>query len=575
MSQQQSDKAPPTLWSRLLGGDPAQFTPKLVTTLREGYTAEMLRHDVIAGFTVAILALPLSMAIAIGSGVKPEVGLITSVIAGFLISALGGTRYQIGGPAAAFIVIVFSIISAHGLDGLQTATFLAGFILVAAGVLKLGSYVRYVPEPVILGFTSGIGAIIAVSQLRDFLGLDGRATLPAEVVEKIHALWHIRGTFNPTALLVGLGTLAAIVGLKAWRPKWPGLLIAVFGASALVALLHLNVDTVGSRFGGIPQSLPSPTLPNLGWSKITEVLPSAFTLAFLIAVESLLTAVAADAMTGRRHRSNMEVVAQGVANIAAPLFGGMPATGVIARTGTNIQAGARSPVAGVLHALFVLGFMLLLAPLASYLALPCLAAVLMNVAWRLLDIGEVSHFLKSAPFDDRLVLAATLLLTVFVDLNAAIGVGVVMAALLFMHRMAESQSVTFGKGGGVDEEREGEGADDLGLPANVGRLTFKGPLFFGGATRMSASLNSLGTWPSVLILDMQAVPLIDATAITAVQELTALAGKNKCHVIVAGLDTGPLEHLKRSGLFKADRITAQPTLTDAATEARRRAAGKG
>ena len=575
MSQQQSDKAPPTLWSRLLGGDPAQFTPKLVTTLREGYTAEMLRHDVIAGFTVAILALPLSMAIAIGSGVKPEVGLITSVIAGFLISALGGTRYQIGGPAAAFIVIVFSIISAHGLDGLQTATFLAGFILVAAGVLKLGSYVRYVPEPVILGFTSGIGAIIAVSQLRDFLGLDGRATLPAEVVEKIHALWHIRDTFNPTALLVGLGTLAAIVGLKAWRPKWPGLLIAVFGASALVALLHLNVDTVGSRFGGIPQSLPSPTLPNLGWSKITEVLPSAFTLAFLIAVESLLTAVAADAMTGRRHRSNMEVVAQGVANIAAPLFGGMPATGVIARTGTNIQAGARSPVAGVLHALFVLGFMLLLAPLASYLALPCLAAVLMNVAWRLLDIGEVSHFLKSAPFDDRLVLAATLLLTVFVDLNAAIGVGVVMAALLFMHRMAESQSVTFGKGGGVDEEREGEGADDLGLPANVGRLTFKGPLFFGGATRMSASLNSLGTWPSVLILDMQAVPLIDATAITAVQELTALAGKNKCHVIVAGLDTGPLEHLKRSGLFKADRITAQPTLTDAATEARRRAAGKG
>ena len=571
MSQQQSDKAPPTVWSRLLGGDPAQFTPKLVTTLREGYTAEMLRQDVIAGFTVAILALPLSMAIAIGSGVKPEVGLITSVIAGFLISALGGTRYQIGGPAAAFIVIVFSIISAHGLDGLQTATFLAGFILVAAGVLKLGSYVRYVPEPVILGFTSGIGAIIAVSQLRDFLGLDGRAKLPAEVVEKIHALWHIRDTFNPTALLVGLGTLAAIVGLKAWRPKWPGLLIAVFGASAIVALLHLNVDTVGSRFGGIPQSLPSPTLPNLGWSKITEVLPSAFTLAFLIAVESLLTAVAADAMTGRRHRSNMEVVAQGVANIAAPLFGGIPATGVIARTGTNIQAGARSPVAGVLHALFVLGFMLLLAPLASYLALPCLAAVLMNVAWRLLDIGEVSHFLKSAPFDDRLVLAATLLLTVFVDLNAAIGVGVVMAALLFMHRMAESQSVTFGKGGGVDEEREGEGADDLGLPANVGRLTFKGPLFFGGATRMSASLNSLGTWPSVLILDMQAVPLIDATAITAVQELTALAGKNKCHVIVAGLDTGPLDHLKRSGLFKTDRITAQPTLTDAVTEARQRA----
>lgn len=571
MSQQQSDKAPPTVWSRLLGGDPAQFTPKLVTTLREGYTAEMLRQDVIAGFTVAILALPLSMAIAIGSGVKPEVGLITSVIAGFLISALGGTRYQIGGPAAAFIVIVFSIISAHGLDGLQTATFLAGFILVAAGVLKLGSYVRYVPEPVILGFTSGIGAIIAVSQLRDFLGLDGKATLPAEVVEKIHALWHIRGTFNPTALLVGLGTLAAIVGLKTWRPKWPGLLIAVFGASAIVALLHLNVDTVGSRFGGIPQSLPSPTLPNLGWSKITEVLPSAFTLAFLIAVESLLTAVAADAMTGRRHRSNMEVVAQGVANIAAPLFGGIPATGVIARTGTNIQAGARSPVAGVLHALFVLGFMLLLAPLASYLALPCLAAVLMNVAWRLLDIGEVSHFLKSAPFDDRLVLAATLLLTVFVDLNAAIGVGVVMAALLFMHRMAESQSVTFGKGGGVDEEREGEGADDLGLPANVGRLTFKGPLFFGGATRMSASLNSLGTWPSVLILDMQAVPLIDATAITAVQELTALAGKNKCHVIVAGLDTGPLDHLKRSGLFKTDRITAQPTLTDAVTEARQRA----
>lgn len=525
-------------WSEL-------FTPKLVTSLRDGYTAGKLRHDAIAGLTVAILALPLSMAIAIGSGVDPGIGLITSVVAGFVISALGGSRFQIGGPAAAFIVIVATIVQKHGLDGLQTATFLAGFFLLAAGFMKLGSYVRYVPGPVIMGFTTGIGAIIAIGQIKDFIGLTGN--VPGEVIEKVHAMWELRHTFNASAFAIGLATLITIELLKLWKPRLPGLLIAIVAASAVAWALKLPVDTVGTRFGGIPQSLPPPSLPNLSWAKIVEVLPTSFTLAFLVGVESLLSAVAADAMTGARHRSNMEIVAQGAANIASPLFGGLPATGVIARTGTNIHAGAWTPVSGILHSLFVLVAMLLLAPLASYLALPCLAAVLISVSWRLLDLTEVNHFLRRAPTDDRLVLVATLLLTVFVDLNVAIGVGVTMAALLFMHRMAESHQVSLGLEPMDADDREAIGPNAVQANEHIGRVTFRGPLFFGGTARLSATLREVGTWPRALILHMAEVPLIDATAITALEELADEGRKRNCRVIVDSLAPEPLAALKRYG----------------------------
>lgn len=534
------------------------FIPKLVIALRQGYGVDAFRADALAALTVAILALPLSMAIAIGAGATPGSGLVTSVVAGFLISALGGSRFQIGGPAAAFIVIIADVAARHGMDGLYTATFLAGLILILAGLLKLGTYIRYIPGPVILGFTSGIGVLIALGQVKDFLGLKGE--VPADAVHKVAALWQILPTFNVAAFAVGMATLALIVGLKRLAPKWPGLLIAVVAGSAATWAMGLPVETVGTRFGGIPSSLPAPQLPDMSWLKVTEVMGSAFTIAFLVGVESLLSAVAADTMAGTRHRSNIEVVAQGVANSASAMFGGLPATGVIARTGTNITAGARTPVSGVLHALFVLAFMLLAAPLASYLALPCLAAVLLNVSWRLIDWKELSHFTPRAPWDDRIILIATLVLTVLVDLNVAIAVGVVLAAMLFMHRMAETPGIQLGGKGSVIVEDE----DDLTrqssvimtaeLPEGVKVVQFRGPLFFGAAQHVSQALERLDQWPKAMILRMREVPLVDATAISALDELAKMCRKNDCRIIISGLQQQPREAMHRYGFLKENRI---------------------
>ncbi len=537
----------------------AHFVPKLVITLREGYSSAHFASDAMAGLTVAILALPLSMAIAIGAGVAPASGLITSVVAGFLISAFGGSRYQIGGPAAAFIVIIASVVDKHGAGGLMTATFLAGFILVGAALLKLGTYIKYVPGPVILGFTSGIGVVIAIGQVKDMLGI--RDQVPAEIIAKLAGLWELRRTINPWALLICLATLAIIGGMRRWRPAWPGLLIAVGAASGLAVLMGLErfqIETIGSRFGGIPNAIPMPVLPDLSWKKIVEVLPSTFTIAFLVGVESLLSAVAADAKTGGRHRSNVEVLAQGFANIASPLFGGLPATGVIARTGTNISAGGKSPVAGILHAAFVLVFMLLLAPLASYLALPCLAAVLLSVAWRLIDWREISHFLTRAPTDDRLVLSATWLLTIFVDLNVAIAVGVGLACVLFMHRMAEATGGSLAAKGLAandgDDDTPRSAILDTPLPPGVTVFQMRGPLFFGGAAAISEAMRSLQPYPNALILRMRDVPLIDATALSAIEDLALDCRKRGCRVIMSGLQRQPREAMHRMGLLRRHKI---------------------
>ncbi|MEZ5816538.1 MAG: SulP family inorganic anion transporter [Hyphomicrobiaceae bacterium] len=538
-------------------GYAAHFVPKLIIALREGYSAGHLTSDLVAGLTVAILALPLSMAIAIGAGATPDRGLITSVVAGFFISAIGGSRFQIGGPAAAFIVIVATIIHEQGMDGLMTATFLAGFLLVAAALLKLGTYIKYIPGPVILGFTSGIGIIIAIGQLKDFLGLKG--DVPAEFLHKLTALWSIRHTFTPSALLVGLITFAVIWLMRILRPSWPGLLFAVVTASGLAWLLGLPVDTIGSRFGGIPNALPVPRLPDLSPAMIGAVLPSAFTIAFLVGVESLLSAVAADAKTGGRHRSNAEVLGQGVANIASPLFGGLPATGVIARTGTNITAGAKTPVSGIFHAAFVLLFMMLMAPLASYLALPCLAAVLLSVSWRLIDYKEVSHFLTRAPFDDRLVLIATLVLTVVVDLNVAIGVGFGLACMLFMHRMSEASVAGVGMSTRLDDdtddvERPRSLLTEMALPDGIQVLSLRGPLFFGGASSVVDTLRSGRSYPKVLILRMRDVPLVDATALSALEDLATDLDKRGGRLVIAGLQKQPREALHRMGLLKRHKV---------------------
>ncbi|MEO5707806.1 MAG: SulP family inorganic anion transporter [Alteraurantiacibacter sp.] len=409
--------------------------PKIITTLKD-YSAPLFVADALAGLTVAMVAIPLSIAIAIASGADPAKGLVTAIVGGLLISLLGGSRVQIGGPTGAFIVIVYGVIADHGYDGLVLATLMAGAILVVSGWLRLGSLVAYVPEAVINGFTIGIGVIIAASQLKDFLGVAGPAW-PAEFVPKLVALWHARGGISMAALAVGLASLGGIVLLRRLFPRVPGLIVVMALVSAGVALAHLPVDTIHSRFGDLPAGLPMPALPAVTADRLAELLPSALVIAFLAAIESLLSAVVADRMIGSRHRPNAEVSAQGWANIGSALFGGLPATGAIARTATNVRAGGRTPVAGVLHALFILAIMLVAAPLAGYLALPALAALLLLTAWNMTEPHKWREYMAT-PIEDRLLLVLTLVLTVLTDLTMAIGVGVALGLALRLRKRQEA-----------------------------------------------------------------------------------------------------------------------------------------
>lgn len=401
--------------------------PKILTTLAT-YDHQQFTADLIAGITVAMIALPLSLAIAIASGAGPEKGLITAIVAGFLISALGGSRVQIGGPTGAFIVVVFGIIAEHGYDGLVLATFMAGIIMLIAGYLKAGNLVAYVPEPVINGFTIGIGIIIATSQLKDLFGLN-TAQVPAEFVAKLETLWAARDTTSVVALGIGLATMVLIVALRRLAPRFPGLIVAVGITSALVAMVALPVDTIFSRFGALPSTLPMPALPEISMARVVELLPSAFIIAFLAGIESLLSAMVADRMIDGHHRPNAEILAQGFANIGSALFGGLPATGAIARTATNVRAGGKTPVAGIVHALTILLVMLLVAPLAGYLAMPALAGLLILTAWNMTEPHRWRGYMQ-AQVSDRVLLLLTLVLTVFADLTVAIGVGVTVGLAL-------------------------------------------------------------------------------------------------------------------------------------------------
>jgi sulfate permease, SulP family len=407
------------------------MTPKLLTTLRS-YTAALLLSDLLAGLTVAMVAIPLSLAIAIASGADPATGLITAIVGGFLISLLGGSRVQIGGPTGAFIVVVYGVIATHGYDGLVLATLMAGIMLVVAGVLRAGSLISYVPEPVINGFTIGIAVIIGASQLKDALGLTPDH-LPADFVEKIAALWGARDSFSPAAVAVTLATMVMIVALRRAFPRFPGLILAVAASSAAVAMFDLPVDTIRSRFGDLPATLPVPQLPDISYARIVELLPSAMVIAFLAGVESLLSAMVADRMIGGRHRSNAEVLAQGAANIGSALFGGLPATGAIARTATNVRAGGKTPVAGLVHALTILLVMLVAAPLAGYLAMPALAGLLLLTAWNMSEPQHWKGYLAQ-PRQDLLLLSLTLVLTVLTDLTIAIGVGVALGLAMRLRR---------------------------------------------------------------------------------------------------------------------------------------------
>lgn len=409
------------------------LTPKIITTLPQS-TPKSVLADLVAGVTVAMVALPLSLAIAIASGAAPETGLVTAIVAGFLISALGGSRVQIGGPTGAFIVVVHGVIATHGFDGLVLATLMAGVILMIGGLLKAGNLMRLVPEPVINGFTIGIAAIIALSQLPDAMGITLPQGTPADALDRIPAIWEARASFDWPSFAIGLGAILGIIALRRLFPRFPGLIVAVGVVSAAVALLSLPVDTLGSRFGMLPDRLPLPRLPEIRLARLVDLLPSALIIAFLAGIESLLSAMVADRMVAGKHRPNAEIMAQGVANVGSALMGGLPATGAIARTATNVRAGGRTPLAGIFHALVILAVMMLAAPLAGYLAMPALAGLLLVTAWNMSEPQHWRGYLTTGRVSDRLLLVLTMTLTVLADLTVAIGVGVALGLALRLAR---------------------------------------------------------------------------------------------------------------------------------------------
>jgi SulP family sulfate permease len=545
------------------------YVPKSVTVLlQEGYQLSDLRSDAVAGLTVAIVALPLAMAIAIASGATPDKGLITAVIAGFLISALGGSRFQIGGPTGAFIVVVYGVIAKFGYDGLIIATLMAGAMLIVAGLLRFGDWIKYIPEPVVTGFTAGIAIIIFTSQIKDLLGLTTTGAVPAEFIAKIETFWSARETTSLAAIGVSVAALAVIFLLRAFAPRIPAFLVAVAGGAAVVTFMHLNVDTIGSRFGGIPSTLPSPVVPAFTLAHLGELLPSAFTIAFLAGIESLLSAMVADGMTGRRHRSNCELVAQGVANIASAIFGGLCATGAIARTATNIRSGGHTPVAGMLHAVILLIIMLGLGPLMSFVPLATLAAVLVVVAW---NMSEHERFLQQlgGPIGDRVVLLATFGLTVLVDLTMAIGVGIVLAAVIFMHRMAETTA--FEKGvalqeGDKDDLREPDRGPYRGrreLPKGVEVFELHGPLFFGAASRLTDAFEAAFPAPRAFIVRFADVPLIDVSGVGALNRFLKQCEAQGVAVFFSELKPGARDVLRQMGALKHKGVEAVATYAEA------------
>lgn len=493
------------------------FTPKLLTVFREGYGLSHFRSDALAGLTVAIVAMPLSMAIAIASGVSPERGLFTAIVGGFLVSLLGGSRFQIGGPAGAFIVLVAATAERHGIDGLILATMMSGVFLLAIGYARIGSFIKLIPYPVTVGFTAGIGVIIFTSQIKDFFGLSLLAKEPSAFVPKVTVLAESAGSITPAAVALSLLTVLVILAQRRWRPSWPGILIAVVLCSLIATFLALPVETIGTRFGGIPSSLPVPELPDFSFNKALAVLPDAIAFALLGAIESLLSAVVADGMTGRRHRSNCELVAQGVANIGSAFFGGICVTGTIARTATNVRAGARGPVAGMLHSLIILAFMVLAAPLASYIPLASLAGVLVVIAYNMVEKHAMLAVAKSSK-GDLLVLVVTFLLVVLRDLTEGIVVGVALGALLFINRMGKNLAIESETPLMVSDQSDRISEDkdliDAGqgnaLDAEVYRIS--GAFFFGAASTVGRVLDRISERRKHVIIDLSQVPFLDSTA---------------------------------------------------------------
>ena len=525
------------------------FRPRLIETLK-GYTRNDLVSDLIAGVTVGIVALPLAIAFAIASGVKPEAGIFTAVIAGFIISGLGGTKVSIGGPTGAFIVILFGIGQKYGFDNLVICTILAGGLLLMMGVTRMGTMIKYIPYPVTMGFTSGIAVLIFSTQIKDFLGLTV-PKVPSEFIDKMRVLAENLGSVQWSTAGVAVASLAIILFWpKRWQRRVPGSIAALVLGTAAVALFNLPVETIGSRFGGIPQGLPKPHFPALSWDHIQHLFQPAVTIALLAAIESLLCAVVADGMIDDRHDANQELIAQGLANIVSPLFGGIAATGAIARTATNVKSGARTPVAGIAHAVTLLVIILAAAPLARFIPLATLSAVLVNVA---IHMGEWHNFarLRKWPVCDSAVFLSAFAFTVVIDLTVAVEIGMVLAAVLFIKRSSETTQIM-----AVDESTETEGSHHslVGKEVPKGVMVYRmmGAFFFGAVDKLESVLKREKSEPEVLILRMRKVVAIDATGLNALEDLYEKLHRKGKHLVLSAPHTNPLMVMERAGFI--DRL---------------------
>ncbi len=515
--------------------------PKLVVSLRQ-YSRQMFLHDLLAGITVGLVALPLAMAFGIASGVTPQAGLYTAVIAGFLISALGGSRTQIGGPTGAFVVIVAGIVARFGMSGLAMVTLMAGVILLAMGLTGLGSAVRFIPRPVVIGFTNGIAILIASTQIKDFFGLRIGA-VPSEFLSRMKLLIGHMSSINWQALAIGAGTLAIMLVLPRFTKRIPASIVALLACTAASAAFHLPVETIGTRFGGIPRGFPPFAIPSFHAEHILPLIPSAFTVALLAALESMLSAVVADGMTGDRHNPNVELVAQGIANMTAPLFGGIPATGAIARTATNIRSGARSPVSGIVHALTLLGILLVAAPLASYIPLATLAAVLFVVAWNMGEWREIGGILQLG-FTAVAVWIVTFALTVFADLTVAVSVGMALAALVYIYRIAETTTVS-----AVTDDyiRDGLPHTLQGriIPPYVTLLRIHGPFLFGTTEKLVESTSNIEAFEPVVILRLRNMTAIDSSGIHAIETFAKRLTQSGRTLVLCGAMEQPSKLLQQ------------------------------
>ena len=518
-----------------------ELRPKLFDVMK-GYTKEQLIKDILSGIIVAIIALPLSIALAIASGVGPVQGLYTAIVAGFFISFFGGSRVQIGGPTAAFVVIIYGIVTTYGTDGLIVATIMAGIILCIMGLCHFGSLIKYIPYTITTGFTCGIAVTLFVGQIKDFLGLDMGA-VPSEFVEKLGAYAANITSINPVTVAIGAVALVILILWPKVTDKLPGSLIAIIVTTAIIYFAKLPVNTIGSVYGELSSAFPSFHMPSFSYKLVQELISPAFTIAILAGIESLLSAVVSDGMIGDTHKSNAELIGQGLGNIFSGLFGGIPATGAIARTAANVRNGGRTPIAGITHCITLSIILVVLMPLASLIPMTTLAAVLLVVAWNMADWTSFFHLCKTAPKSDVIVLVATFFLTVFFDLVVAIEVGVVLAALLFMKRMAETADVTAWKYADEPDVAPGEAEKMRDIPHSIRVFEISGPLFFAAADEILAITSDKST--KVIVIRMRSVPAIDANAMRSLRDLAARAKKKHITLIFSHVNEQPMSVMKK------------------------------